>query len=123
MTSSFTDITILDWFIPIILKYKTLIHIFVKHVEETKFGKGQFKKRTFFSYSHDEIWILLKTLINQESENIKDHFLENCASWHLNKPNEMKPYHRNTRNPILYDGDRFVLSIDKNGFITKFHQI
>ena len=66
LTSAFTDITILDWFIPIVLKYERLIHIFVRHVEETKFAESQTKMRTFFSYKPDEIWTLLKTLINQE---------------------------------------------------------
>ena len=123
LTSAFTDITILDWFIPIVLKYERLIHIFVRHVEETKFADSQTKLRTFFSYKPDEIWTLLKTLINQEGADIKDHFIENRVNHDQGKPELMKQYCRNKNNPILFDGDKFALNIDKNGFIMKFHQI
>ena len=71
----------------------------------------------------DEIWILLKTLIKQEAENIKEHFIENRVNNDFGKFELMKPYFRNTNNPILFDGDKFALDIDKNGFIMKFHQI
>lgn len=123
LTRGFSDITLLYWFIPIVLKYERLIHIFVRHVEETKFAESQTKQRTFFSYKSNEIWTLLKTLIKQEAEDIKEHFIENSVNYQLGKTELMKPYHRNSRNPILFDGDSFVLSIDKNGFIMKFHQI
>jgi hypothetical protein len=123
LTRSFGDVTLLDWFIPIVLKYERLIHIFVRHVEETKFAESQTKKRTFFSYKSTEIWTLLKTLIKQEAEEIKEHFIENSVNYSLGKPELMKAYHRTEKNPILYDGDNFSLEIDKNGFIMKFHQI
>lgn len=123
LTSAFSDITLLDWFIPIVLKYDRLIHIFVRHVEETKFAESQTVKRTFFSYKSEEIWVLLKTIIKREAEDIKEHFIENAASLALGKPELMKPYHRNPYNPILFDGDKFAISIDKNGFIMKFHQL
>lgn len=118
LTREFSDITLLDWFIPIVLKYERLIHIFIRHVEQTKFAESQTLKRTFFSYEASEIWTLLKILIKQENESIKEHFIENTINNQLGKS-----YHRNSHNPIMYNGDRFSLSIDKNGFIMKFHQI
>lgn len=123
LTSDFSDITILDWFIPIVLKYERLIHIFVGHVEETKFAESQKKHRTFFSYKPDEIWPLLKVLIKQESESIENHFTENSANQDLGKSELMKVYHRNSLNPILFDGDKFALEINKNGIIMRFHQL
>lgn len=122
LTREFRDITLLDWFTPIVLPYNRLIHIFVKHVEETKFGNGMFKKRTFFDYEPTEIWRLIKTLIKIEEQEIKDHFLMNSVNKELNRPNLMKDYRRNFRNPIQYNGDSFVLWIDKNGFIKQFYQ-
>ena len=123
LTSEFSDITLLDWFIPIVLPYERLIHIFVKHVEETKFAEGQFKRRTFFDYKPEEIWRLLKTIVKFDKQNIKDHFLLNSINLQLEQTNLMKDYWRGFKNPIIFNGDRFILHIDKNGFITQFYQL
>ena len=123
LTREFRDITLLDWFIPIVLTYERLIHIFVKHVEETKFGEGQFKQRSFFEYKPEEIWTLLKTIIKAEKENIKEHFLENSINYQLNKKELMIDYRRNHQNPVIFNNDHFVISIDRNGFIKQFYQI
>lgn len=124
LTNEFSDITIIDYFIPIVLKYERLIHIFVRHVEETRFAESSSsKQRTFFSYQSNEIWILLKRLLKQEEQEIKDHFLLNRVNYNLEKKELMKHYWRSEDNPIRFDGDSFVLEIDKNGFIMRFHQI
>ena len=123
LTNDFNDITLLDWFIPIVLTYERLIHIFVKHVEETKFGNGQFKQRSFFQYNPEEIWILLKTIIKFEKENIENHFLMNSVNYQLQKKELMKDYRRSYKNPVVFNNDLFVITIDKNGFIKQFYQI
>jgi len=122
-TSEFNDITLLDWFIPIVLTYERLVHIFIKHVEETKFGKGQFKQRSFFEYKPEEIWILLKTIIKFEKKNIENHFLMNSVNYELDNKELMKDYRRNYKNPIIFNNDFFVLKIEKHGFIKQFYQI
>lgn len=123
LTRQFVDITILDYFIPIVLTYERIVHIFIKHVEETKFADGQFKNRTFFNYRSSEIWTLIKTIIKIDEENIKEHFIENAVNRDLGKPELMKDYRRSFNNPIMIENDKFNLTIDKNGFITMFHQI
>lgn len=122
LTREFTDITIMDWFIPIVLTYERLIHIFIKHVEETKFADGQFKQRSFFEYRPDEIWTLLKVIIKNEQQDIQDHFLENSVHYQLERKELMKDYRRCYKNPILFNEDEFILRIDKNGFIQQFYQ-
>lgn len=122
LTREFTDITLKDWFIPIVLSYERLIHIFIKHVEETKFGEGQFKQRSFFDYKPEEIWTLLKTIIKFEKQSIEDHFLENSVHHQLNRKELMKDYRRSYKNPIIFNQDEFILRIDKNGFIKQFYQ-
>lgn len=123
LTRGFTDITIMDWFIPIVLTYERLIHIFVRHVEETKFADGKKKRQTFFDYEPSEIWTLLKTLIKYDEENIQNHFLENSINYQLDKKYLTTEYLRNYENPIIYNGDSFVIRIDKNGFIKQFYQL
>lgn len=124
LTSEFTDITLLDYFIPIVLTYERLIHIFVKHVEETKFWDGLFKKRTYFTYEDTEIWKLLKMIIRKvDVENIREHFIENSVNVELGRKELCRDYYRGYSNPICFNGDRFILRIDKNGFIKQFFQL
>lgn len=122
LTNEFTDITLMDWFIPIVLTYERLIHIFIKHVEETKFGDGQFKQRSFFEYQSDEIWTLLKTIIKFAKQDIQDHFLENSVHHQLKRKELMKDYRRSYKNPIIFNQDEFILQINKSGFIQQFYQ-
>jgi len=123
LTRGFTDITLMDWFIPIVLTYERLIHIFIRHAEETKFADGKKKRQTFFDYEPSEIWTLLKTLIKYDKENIENHFLENSVHYELERKNLMTDYLRNYENPIVFNGDSFVIRIDKNGFIKQFYQL
>jgi hypothetical protein len=123
--AGFDDLTLIDWFVPIVLTFEKFVHIYVKHVEETKFGEGQFKRRSFIDYRHDELLTLIKQILRIDEENIKDHFLEVRAAQILNEPDKIKDYHRGFGKfaPIEMDGDKFRLTIDKNGFITSFYQI
>ena len=123
LSGGFDDTTLIDWFIPIVLTYERYIHILVKHVEETKFGDGLFKKRTFFDYRDSEIWKLLKMIINIEKENIEDHFVEVSFNRKSNREHLNKDYRRTQNYPILFNEDKFTLTINKDGFITQFFQL
>lgn len=121
----FDDITLMDWFIPIVLKFERFVYIYVKHVEETKFAAGQFKARSFFDYKHTEILTLIKKILKQEEESIQEHFLDVAIGNTLKDNSKIKDYHRGFKkfSPIILGGDKFSLSIDKHGFIQKFYQI
>lgn len=123
LTKFSEDLTLIDWYIPIVLKFDRLIHIFVKHVEETKFANGFFKNRTFFSYKSEEIITLLKTIIKREENSIKEHFVINSVMKLVGKSNMMNNYHRSWKNPICFDNEIFHLLIDKDGFIMTFYQV
>lgn len=122
---NFTDFTLIDGFIPIILTFEKFVHIYIKHVEETKFGEGQFKRRTFFTYKHNDILLLLRKLLEQEEEDIRGHFLNNSIGFKLNDMTMVKAYHRGFKNfpPIRLEKDEFRLSISKLGFIESFYQV
>ncbi|MCZ4696445.1 hypothetical protein [Ancylomarina euxinus] len=125
LIKDFVDITLIDWLVPITLTFGRFVHIYVKHVEETKFGEGQFKRRSFFDYKHDELYSLIKKILSQEENSIKDHFLEVSVGLALNKPEMVKDYRRGIGKhpPINMNGDQFKLTIDKTGKIMSFHQI
>lgn len=118
------EITIIPWFISIKLSFEKFVHIFVKHVEETKFSDGAFKNRFFFTYEYNQIWTLLKLILTQEKENIKDHFVEVAVGISLNEKSKIKDYHRGFKQfpDIIFNGDSFAMTIDTNGYIVKFHQ-
>jgi hypothetical protein len=122
MIKNFNDITLLDWFIPIVLDFKKFAHIYVKHVEETKFGEGQFKVRSFFDYKHTEILSLIKKVLSQEKEAIRDHFLLVSVGHNLNNKSNIKDYHRGFGKypPIILGEDKFRLTIDKMDLFNHF---
>lgn len=125
LIKDFVDITLIDWFVAISLTFGRFVHIYIKHVEETKFGDGQFKRRSFFDYKHDELLNLIKKILCQEEKSIKDHFLEVRLGLELNKFEMVKDYRRGIGKhpPINMNGDQFKLTIDKTGKIMSFHQI
>jgi hypothetical protein len=124
IVKEFNDLTLIDWFIPIKLTFEKFVHIYVKHVEETKFGEGQFKKRSFFDYKHTEILSLLKSILRQEEQDIKDHFLLVSVGISANDSSTVKDYHRGFGkfSKLIFDNNEFRLTIDKNGFIQTFYQ-
>jgi hypothetical protein len=120
IVSEFDDeLTFIRWFVPIKLSFDKFVHIYVKHVEETKFAEGAFKKRTFFTYELEQVYTLLKVILRNEEEKIKDHFLEVAVANCLNDETNKKEY---IDNWVKFNGDTFALAIDKNGYIIKFHQ-
>ena len=122
--SGFNELTLIDWFVPIKLTFEKFVHIYVKHVEETKFGDGTFKKRSYFDYKHTEILSLIKVILRQEQEDIKDHFLLVSVGLTSNDDSMVKDYHRGFGKfpTIIFDGNEFRLTIDKYGFIQSFYQ-
>lgn len=124
IVTQFNDLTLIDWFVPIKLTFERFVHLYVKHVEETKFADGQFKKRSFFDYKHTEILRLLKTILRQEKEDIKDHFLLVSIGYSIKDNSMIKDYHRGFGkfSKLIFDGNEFRLTIDKYGFIQTFYQ-
>ena len=114
------ELTLIRWFIPIKLSFEKIVHFYIKHVEETKFAPGAFANRTFFTYEFDQIFTLLKVIVRVESENIKEHFANIAVAEALNEEKDKKDY---INNRISYNNDTFALSINKAGYISKFHQI
>jgi len=121
----FEDLTLIDWFVPIVLKFDRFVHIYVKHVEETQIAQGNFKNRSFFDYKWEEILTLIKKVLSQEEESIKDHFVEVAYGRMINDSTRIKPFLRGIRSfpPITLSDDIFRLSINEYGFIQTCFQM
>lgn len=114
------EITLMRTYIPITLTFNKLVHICIKHFEETKFGNGNHRKRTYFNYYLKDLTLLLKTIIKSMEINIISHFRE----VYLIKNQIIEGKERSfTNNSISFNGNIFQLVISTNGNIDRFHQI
>ncbi len=122
------SLTLIDWFIPIQLTFECYVHIYVKHVEETKFGEGQFKNRSFFDYKHTEILTLIKSVLKSIEDEIKEHFLHVAISRDQPEEELFKGWYKEFKRgcgphpPLIYDNRKFWLKITKEGIIDMFFQ-
>lgn len=122
------SLTLIDWFIPIQLTFERYVHIYVKHVEETKFGEGQFKNRSFFDYKHTEILTLIKSVLKSIEDEIKEHFLHVAISRDQPEEELFKGWYKEFKRgwgphpPLIYDNRKFWLKITKEGIIDMFFQ-
>ncbi|MBS1593441.1 MAG: hypothetical protein JST90_03905 [Bacteroidetes bacterium] len=126
IAAEFDQVTFIHWFVCIFLDFERYIHIYVRHVEETKFGNPNNKPRTFFSYKHELIFQLLKKVLLQEEEHIKNHFLEvRIAQSTSGRYGTLSKYLRGKkgRPAIEYNGDKFAIEIEITGRIMSFYQL
>jgi hypothetical protein len=124
---NFDQETLIDWFIPIHLDFKGFVHIYVRHVDETKFGVIQNgKPRSFLKYKYELILRLLKKILEKEKEEIKEHFIEVIIGIETKGDyGKVHKYFRGImgRPPIEYNGDKFALEIESTGRIAAFYQL
>lgn len=114
------EITLLQTYLPITLSFDRLVHICIKHFEETKFGNGLQNKRTYFNYAIKDLMALLKMILKSIEVFLVSHFRE----VYLIKKRIIEGKERGYRNDsISFNGDIFSLAISSNGNIEKFHQI
>lgn len=126
LAKDFDQVTLINWFIPIYLDFKAFVHIYVRHVDETKFGIRNSKPRSFFNYKYDLIFKLLRKVLETDRENIENHFLEvEIAIGTNNELGKRAKYFKGKKGiaPIEYNGDKFALEIESNGRIASFYQL
>lgn len=125
LIKGFDEITLLHCDVPIRLTFERLIHIYVRHLEETRFGVGNKGKRTFFQYQYSLIFGLLKRVITHIEEEIREHFLLVRVGLIEGDLSAVVDFNRGLRgvDPIEFADDKFGLQIRKDGTIMTFFQI
>ena len=114
------EITLIRTYLPITLSFNRLVHICIKHFEETKFGKGLQSKRTYFNYAIEDLMSLLKMTLKSIENSLVSHFREvYLVKNQIIEGNEKKYIN----NCISFNGDIFQLVISSNGNIERFHQV
>lgn len=108
--SQFEDEILLPFEIPIWWEFKRFLHIYIRHVKETKIGE-RFTEKTIFQYKFKDIKRIVKAVIESVYDEIKQEFKE--------QPN--KNFRRMGTRSILYDGNYYRIVIEPTGRLIDFH--
>ena len=108
--NQFESEVLLPFEIPIWWDFERFLHIYLRHVKETKVGE-RFAERTIFQYKFKDVNRIVKTVIESVYDEIKEHFKE--------KPNEN--FRRLGKRSISYDGNYYRVEIEPSGRLLTFH--
>ena len=108
--SQFESEVLLPFEIPIWWDFERFLHIYVRHVKETKVGE-RFAERTIFQYKFKDVRRIVKAVIESVYDEIKEHFRE--------RPTEN--FRRIGRRSISYDGNYYRVEIEPSGRLLSFH--
>ncbi|HYV92765.1 MAG TPA: hypothetical protein VE978_13300 [Chitinophagales bacterium] len=74
--SQFESEVLLPYEIPIWWDFERFLHIYVRHVKETKVGE-RYAEKTIFQYKFKDVSRIVKAVIESVYTEIKEHFLQN----------------------------------------------
>lgn len=108
--SNFDDEVILPYKFPIWWDAERFIHIYTRHVKETKVGE-RFDDKTIFQYKFRDIKRIVSAVIETVYEEIEKHFEENPD----------KNFRRMGNRSVYFDGVYYRLEIESSGRLITFH--
>ena len=111
MSSMFKDQRLITSNYPVWLDYERFLHIFMRHVRETKVGE-RFLDKSVFSYEFKEILDLIKIIINTIAQELDEHF----ATY------PEKTFFRKGEQALHFQGDFYSLEVDTNGRLLTFYK-
>ncbi len=95
---------------PVILDFKSFIHIYFRHHKEFHI-REKFPTKTLFQYSIKDVINLVKRVVEDLNLDI-----QNCLA-------EKKEFYRNGRKAHYYQGDYYAIRINKDGRVTQFYPL
>lgn len=110
ISTQFEDELLLPYEFPIWWDFERFIHIYIRHVKETKLGE-RFAEKTIFQYKFHDIRRIIDAVIEIVYEDIKTHFKE--------RPTEN--YRRMGTRSVYYDGIYYRVEIEPTGRLITFH--
>jgi hypothetical protein len=108
--SQFEDEVLLPYKLPIWWDFERFIHIYLRHVKETKVGE-RFAEKTIFQYKYSDIISIIDNVIKSVYKEIIEHFNE--------KPTEN--FRRMGKRSIYFDGIYYRVEIEPMGRLITFH--
>lgn len=97
---------------PVWWDYERFLHIYIRHVSETRIGERFEEDKSVFQYKLNDINRLVKTIIKLIEKEIQEHF--------TNYPE--KEFKRIGEMSIYYNGDYYALQIGTDGRLMRFHK-
>lgn len=108
--AQFESEVLLPYEIPIWWDFERFLHIYVRHVKQTKVGE-RFAERTIFQYKFKDVNRIVKAVIESAYDEIREHLKE--------RPTEI--FRRLGKRSICYDGNYYRVEIEPSGRLLTFH--
>lgn len=97
--------------IPVWWDYESLLHIYMRHVSETKIGE-RFEAKTVFQYKFSDIKTVIETVLQKTEKEIIEHFTLYPE----------KDFKRVGEQSVYYKGDYYVFHINTKGKLITFYK-
>lgn len=110
-SSSFRPVRLTHGKTPIWWDYESLLHIYMRHVSETKIGE-RFESKTVFQYKFKDIKRVIETVLKDTEDEIIEHF-EN---------NPDKDFKKVGTQSVYFNGDYYAIHISTNGRLRTFYK-
>lgn len=110
-SSSFRPIRLTHGKIPVWWDYESLLHIYMRHVSETKIGE-RFESKTVFQYKFKDIKRVIETVLKDTEDEIIEH-LEN---------NPDREFKKVGTQSVYFNGDYYAFHISTNGRLRTFYK-
>lgn len=106
----FEDEVILPYELPIWWDFERFLHIYMRHVKETKVGE-RFEDKTIFQYKLQDIRRLVSRVLDTIYKEILQHFNDNPTA----------TFKRIGKRSVYYDGNYYRVEIEPSGRLITFH--
>lgn len=110
-SSDFRPVRLTYGKIPVWWDYESLLHIYMRHVSETKIGK-RFESKTIFQYKFNDIKFVIENVLRKTEDEIIEHF--------TNYPT--KDFKKVGEQSVYYKGDYYAFHISPNGRLKTFYK-
>ena len=105
----FEDEVILPYKFPIWWNFERFLHIYIRHVKETKLGE-RFAEKTIFQYKFKDVRRIIDAVLSSIYPEVEEHFKTNTDV-----------FRRMGKRAVYYDGIYYRVEIESNGLLRTFH--
>ena len=109
LSATFKDMRLITSKYPIWLDFERFLHIFMRHVRETKVGE-RFAEKSVFPYEFSEIIKLIKMVLESIIADMEEHF----------EKYPDKIFYRQGDIAVYFQGDYYAIHIDQSGRLLTF---
>lgn len=106
----FEDEVLLAYELPIWWDFERFLHIYIRHVKETKVGE-RFEDKTIFQYKFRDIRRIVSSVIKGIYKEVLQHF----------KDNPTVTFKRIGKRSVYHDGNYYRVEIEPSGRLITFH--